>query len=66
VPIPNVDRRQYLTGVRLQGEHVLFLVRASGSMLDDTIEAAAGRLADTDEKTRGAQVAPRDSFPAVD
>jgi hypothetical protein len=54
VPIPNVDRRQYLTGVRLQGEHVLFLVRASGSMLDDTIEAAAGRLADTDEKKREA------------
>lgn len=54
VPIPNVDRRQYLTGVRLQGEHVLFLVRASGSMLDDTIDAAASRLADSDEKKREA------------
>ncbi len=54
VPIPNVDRRQYLTGVRLQGEHVLFLVRASGSMLDDTIDAAASRLADPDDKKREA------------
>ena len=54
VPIPNVDRRQYLTGVKLQGEFVVFLVRASGSMLDDTIETAEARLGDTDEKKREA------------
>jgi hypothetical protein len=54
VPIPNVDRRQYLTGVKLQGEFVVFLVRASGSMLDDTIDAAASRLEDNDEKKREA------------
>ncbi|WP_414663059.1 hypothetical protein [Horticoccus sp. 23ND18S-11] len=54
VPIPNVDRRQYLTGVKLQGEFVVFLVRTSGSMLDDTIDAAAARLGDTDEKKREA------------
>src|SRR5215217_989961 len=52
VPIPNVDRRQYLTGVKLQGEFVVFLVRTSGSMLDDTIDAAAARLDDSDEKKR--------------
>jgi hypothetical protein len=52
VPIPNVDRRQYLTGVKLQGEFVVYLVRTSGSMLDDTIDAAASRLGDTDEKKR--------------
>lgn len=54
IPIPNVDRRQYLTGVRLQGEFVVFVVRMSGSMLDDTIDAAAARLADSDEKKREA------------
>ena len=54
VPIPNVDRRQYLTGVKLQGEFVVFLVRTSGSMLDDTIDTAAARLEDTDEKKREA------------
>jgi hypothetical protein len=54
IPIPNVDRRQYLTGVKLQGEFVVFLVRASGSMLDETIDAAAARLDDPDEKKREA------------
>src|ERR1044071_4675029 len=54
VPIPNVDRRQYLTGVKLQGEFVVFVVRTSGSMLDDTIDAAAARLDDTDRKQREA------------
>src|SRR3954468_6691558 len=54
VPIPNIDRRQYLTGVKLQGEFVVFLVRTSGSMLDDTIDAAAARLQDSDDKKREA------------
>ncbi len=54
IPIPNVDRRQYLTGVKLHGEFVVFLLRTSGSMLDDTIDAAAARLEDTDEKKREA------------
>src|SRR5690349_15029458 len=54
VAIPNIDRRQYLTGVKLQGEFVVFLVRTSGSMLDDTIDAAAARLEDSDEKKREA------------
>ncbi len=54
IPIPNVDRRQYLTGVRLQGEFVVFLVRTSGSMLDDNIDAAVARLQDSDDKKREA------------
>ncbi len=54
VPIPNIDRRQYLTGVKLQGEFVVFLVRTSGSMLDETIDAASDRLADPDDKKRTA------------
>lgn len=52
IPIPEVDRRQYLTGVKLTGEFVVFLVRASGSMLGETIDEAATRLQDTPEKKR--------------
>ena len=54
VPIPNIDRRQYLTGVKLTGEFIVFLVRCSGSMLDETIDAAASRLGDPDDKKREA------------
>ncbi|RXK54737.1 hypothetical protein ESB00_02245 [Oleiharenicola lentus] len=54
VPIPEVDRRQYLTGVQMEGSHVLFIVRASGSMLGDTIDEAAARLDDPDFKKREA------------
>lgn len=54
VPIPNIDRRQYLTGVKLQGEFVVFLVRASGSMLDESIELASARLGDSETKKREA------------
>ncbi len=52
VPIPDVDRRQYLTGVQMEGSHVLFIVRASGSMLGDTIDEAVARLEDPDFKKR--------------
>jgi len=54
VPIPNIDRRQYLTGVNLHGEFIVFIVRTSGSMLDDTIDTAAARLGDSDDKKREA------------
>ncbi|HWA09805.1 MAG TPA: hypothetical protein VG838_10175 [Opitutaceae bacterium] len=54
LPIPNVDRRQYLTGVKLRGDYILFMVRISGSMMDDTIDSAAARLDDTDAKKREA------------
>ena len=54
IPIPNVDRRQYLTGVRLNGDFIVFVVRLSGSMLGNTIDDAASRLEDTDEKKREA------------
>ena len=54
LPIPNEDRRQYLTGVRLEGERVLFLLRVSGSMLGESIEDAVARLGDPDFKKREA------------
>jgi hypothetical protein len=54
LPIPNVDRTQYLTGVKMDGDYVVFVVEASGSMLDETIETAADRLRDTDVEKRNA------------
>ena len=52
LPIPNEDRRQYLTGVKFEGTHVLFLVRVSGSMLGDTIDDAVGLLDQPEFKRR--------------
>ncbi len=52
LPIPNEDRRQYLTGVKFDGTHVLFLVRVSGSMLGDTIQDAVALLAEPEFKKR--------------
>lgn len=54
IPIPEVDRRQYLTGVKLHGEFIVFLLRTSGSMLGDTIDEAAALLEEPDEKKREA------------
>lgn len=52
LPIPNEDRRQYLTGVKFEGSHVLFLVRVSGSMLGDTIQDAVALLEEPEFKKR--------------
>lgn len=54
VPIPEIDRRQYLTGVKLDGKHVLFLVRASGSMLGESLDDAIARMGDPEFKKREA------------
>jgi hypothetical protein len=54
IPIPNIDRRQYLTGVKLTGDFIVFMVRMSGSMLDETIDGASARLEDSDIKKREA------------
>lgn len=52
VPIPNVKRRQYLTGFQMEGEHILFLVRASGSMVGNTIAEAVELQSKTDDEKR--------------
>lgn len=52
IPIPEVDRRQYLTGVKFEGDYVLLLVRNSGSMLGDSLDEAISRLGDPDFKKR--------------
>lgn len=54
VPIPNETRHQYLTGVKLEGDYVLFLVRVSGSMLGESLDDAIARLGDPDFKKREA------------
>ena len=54
VPIPNETRHQYLTGVKLEGDYVLFLVRVSGSMLGESLDDAIARLSDPDFKKREA------------
>lgn len=54
VPIPNETRHQYLTGVKLEGNYVLFLVRVSGSMLGESLDDAIARLSDPDFKKREA------------
>ncbi|MCH6258299.1 hypothetical protein MLD52_17185 [Puniceicoccaceae bacterium K14] len=54
IPIPNEERRQYLTGFDMKGDHILFLVEASGSMLDDEVTKAAERLQDEDEEKKKA------------
>jgi hypothetical protein len=54
IPIPEVDRRQYLTGVKLEGECVLFIVRTSGSMLGETVEEASAMLEENETSKREA------------
>ena len=54
IPVPRPLRRQYLTEFKLDGERVLFLVEASGGMLDDTFDGALDRLPDTDDEKRAA------------
>ncbi|MGJ3242286.1 MAG: hypothetical protein ACFE0O_04915 [Opitutales bacterium] len=43
LPVPNPEKRQYLTNFRMEGERVLLLVEASGGMLDTTIQGAFER-----------------------
>lgn len=54
IPIVNIERRQYLTGFKLEGDRVLFLIEASGGMLDDTVDSAISRLGDTELEKRKA------------
>lgn len=52
IPILNPIKRQYLTGFDIQGDNVVFLIEASGGMMDDTTETASARLGDTDDEKR--------------
>ncbi|MBE2214712.1 MAG: hypothetical protein IAE82_12645 [Opitutaceae bacterium] len=52
VPIPNVQRRQYLTGFNFEGKSMLFIVEISGGMLGYTIDEAIAYTGKTDEEKR--------------
>lgn len=52
IPIPNPDRRQYLTGFDILGDNVLFLVEASGGMTADTILEASELAGGSDKERR--------------
>jgi len=52
VPIPNVQRRQYLTGFNFEGKSMLFIVEASGGMLGYTVDEAIAYTGKTDEEKR--------------
>jgi len=54
IPIPNPDRRQYLTGFDILGDQVLFLVESSGGMTADTIVEAGDFVDKTSRERRDA------------
>lgn len=54
IPIPNPDRRQYLTGFDIMGNQVLFLVEASGGMTADTVVEASDFVGKTAKERRDA------------
>lgn len=52
VPIPNEQRRQYLTGFNFEGKSMLFVVEISGGMLGYTVDEAISYVGKTDEEKR--------------
>lgn len=54
LPLPNPEKRQYLTNFRLEGERLLFLVESSGGMLDTTIEGAVALSKQSEQERRNA------------
>ncbi len=52
IPIPNPERRQYLTGFDILGDHVLFLVEASAGMTADTVEEALDYASKSERERR--------------
>lgn len=54
IPIPNIQRRQYLTGFNFAGNYMVFMVECSGGMLGNTVDDALSKLTLTDEEKRQA------------
>ncbi|BET68920.1 hypothetical protein ASA1KI_38380 [Opitutales bacterium ASA1] len=52
IPIPNVQRRQYLTGFNFEGDYVVFMIEASGGMMAESIDQAMAMLTLPDEEKR--------------
>lgn len=54
IPIPNPQRRQYLTGFNFAGNYVVFMIEASGGMVANTIDEALEMIGVPDEEKRRA------------
>jgi hypothetical protein len=52
IPIPNPQRRQYLTGFNFEGNYIVFMLEASGGMLGYTVDEALGRVGLPDDQKR--------------
>ncbi|HEX9786036.1 MAG TPA: hypothetical protein VGA56_25335 [Opitutaceae bacterium] len=54
IPIPNRQRRQYLTGFNFEGNYVVFMIEASGGMVADSVDEAIAMISVPDEQKRKA------------
>ncbi|RME69695.1 MAG: hypothetical protein D6781_08060 [Verrucomicrobia bacterium] len=52
IPLPNPQRRQYLTGFNFAGNYVVFMIEVSGGMVADTVDEALEMIGATDEEKR--------------
>jgi hypothetical protein len=52
IPIPNPQRRQYLTGFNFEGSYIVFMLEASGGMLGYTVDDALAKVALPDDQKR--------------
>jgi hypothetical protein len=52
LPIPNLQRRQYLTGMNFEGHYMVIMIEASGGMLGYDVDDAMAKQALTPEEKR--------------
>ncbi len=52
IPIPNAQRRQYLTGMNFEGSYIVILIETSGGMLGYTVDDALSKQALTPENKK--------------
>jgi hypothetical protein len=52
IPIPNPQRRQYLTGFNFTGSYIVFMLEASGGMLGYTVDDALSKVGLPDDQKR--------------
>jgi len=52
IPIPNVQRRQYLSGFNFEGNNIIFLIEATGGMVGYTVDEALENSSLSDEEKR--------------
>lgn len=52
IPIPNAQRRQYLTGINFEGSYIVILIETSGGMLGYTVDDALAKQILPDEEKK--------------